>query len=203
MSAGVRRAAFFGAFTALLIALLPPVDDFALRSLVGHMIQHLIHTDVVAPLLVIAAPAMVRPLRRIPAMLSLLLSVGGIFAIHFSPLFEASLISMPIHLLVNALFVAFGILMWAPVFDPGRLPHLMRLAYVFVAIPITGLLGFALHVARFPLYPHYVAICGAGALADQQNGADVMWIGGCLLMFLAFMVVMLEFAQEEQRRLQS
>lgn len=196
-----RRAPFALALAlvTLAVTVAPPLDDYGRRSLVGHMIQHLLHTDVVAPLLVLGLPSAARSLRVIPPVPSLLLALGGTWAIHFTPLFEASLEHGGVHVLVHGLFLACGLLMWAPVFDPDRLAPLPRAAYVFVALPLAGLLGFALHVTRAPLYPHYVALCGAGALADQHDGADVMWLGGCLLMFLAFMVVMIEFARREQQ----
>ena len=198
MRRGLRRALLATGIAVLVLTVAPPLDEYGRRSLVGHMIQHLLHTDVVAPLLLLGLPALARPLRAVPPIPSLLFALGGIWAIHFTPLFEASLEHDGVHVLVHALFLACGLLMWAPVFDPGRLAPLLRAAYVFVALPLAGLLGFALHVTRAPLYPHYVALCGAGALADQHAGADVMWLGGCLLMFAAFMVVMLELARHEQ-----
>ena len=199
MTPRTRRLVFAFALALLAVTVAPPLDTFGRRSLVGHMIQHLLHTDVVAPLLLLGWPALARPLRKIPTFPSLLLSLGGVWAIHFTPLFEASLERDDLHVLVHALFLACGLLMWAPVFDPGRLVPLLRAAYVFVALPLAGLLGFALHVTREPLYAHYVALCGAGALADQHAGGDVMWLGGCLLMAIAFMVVMVEFAHAEQQ----
>lgn len=183
----------------LAVTVAPPLDDYGRRSLAGHMIQHLMHTDVVAPLLLVGWPVLARPLRAIAPFPSLLLSLGGVWAIHFTPLFEASLERDDVHALVHALFLICGLLMWAPVFDPERMVPLLRAAYVFVALPLAGLLGFALHVTREPLYHHYVVLCGAGALADQHAGGDVMWLGGCLLMTIAFMVVMIEFARREQQ----
>ncbi len=198
MKPGTRRAVQAAAIAIVVLTVAPPLDEYGRRSLVGHMIQHLLHTDVVAPLLLVGWPAVARPLRAVPPIPSLLLALAAIWAVHFTPLFEASLEHEATHVLVHALFLSCGLLMWAPVFDSGRLAPLLRAAYVFVALPLAGLLGFALHVTRAPLYPHYVALCGAGALADQHAGGDLMWLGGCLLMFAAFMVVMLELARHEQ-----
>lgn len=203
MSRGARRWCTALAVVACAATVVGPLDDAGRRSLVGHMLQHLSHTDVVAPLLVLGLPGLIRPLRPVPAAVLLAASLAGIWLIHLTPLFELSLERTDVHWLVHGLFIVCGVLMWTPVFDPGRLPGLARMAYVFAAIPLAGLIGFVLHVARAPLYPHYVATCGGGALADQQVGADVMWIGGCLLMFCAFLAVALEYLLREERLLRA
>jgi cytochrome c oxidase assembly factor CtaG len=178
---------------------LPPLDDWGQRSLVGHMVQHLIHTDVVPPLAFFGAPLLTRPFRILAAPASLFVSLAIIWGIHFSPLFEASLEQASLHALVQVLFLSAGALMWAPVFDPDRLNHIARLGYVFLAMPLTGFLGFVLYSNRFPLYAHYVHLCGSGALADQQAGGELMWIGGSAIMFVGFMVVAFEYARYESR----
>ena len=146
-------------------AVLPPMDAWAHRSLVGHMVQHLVHTDVVPPLVLFGMPLLARPFRVIPAPFALFASLAIIWGIHFGPLFEASLESILVNVLVQALFLTAGFLMWAPVFDPQRLSHAARLGYVFLAMPLTGFLGVVLYSGRVPLYAHYVRICGGGALA--------------------------------------
>lgn len=195
-----RRPYVFAVGIAVAVAtVLPPLDDWGERSLVGHMVQHLLHTDVVPPLLFFAAPQLTRPFRAVPAPVSLFASIVLIAGIHFSPLFEASLEAPAIHTLVHVLFLLAGALMWAPVFDPDRLSSIVRLGYVFLAMPITGFLGFLMYSNRLPLYAHYVHICGAGALADQQAGGELMWVGGSGIMFVGFMLVALELARNESR----
>jgi putative membrane protein len=195
----VRPYASLAGIAVAVAAVLPPPDAWAQRSLVGHMVQHLVHTDVVPPLVFFGVPALTRPLRVVPAPASLFASLAIIWGIHFGPLFEASLESVPLDLLVQALFLAAGFLMWAPVFDPQRLSHAARLGYVFLAMPLTGFLGFAMYSNRLPLYAHYVRICGAGALADQQAGGELMWIGGSAIMFAGFMLLAFEYARHEIR----
>ena len=182
-----------------LVTVLPPLDDWAHRSLVGHMVQHLIHTDVVPPLVFFGVPLLTRPFRIVPAPLALFAALAIIWGIHFGPLFEASLESAPLYALVQLLFLAAGFLMWAPVFDPHRLNHIARLGYVFLAMPLTGFLGFVLYANRLPLYAHYVHICGGGALADQQAGGELMWVGGSAIMFVGFMLLAFEYARHEIR----
>jgi putative membrane protein len=196
----VRRPYALAAGCAIgLAAVLPPLDGWAHRSLVGHMVQHLVHTDVVPPLVLFGIPLLARPFRVIPAPFALFASLAIIWGIHFGPLFEASLESASVNVLVQALFLLAGFLMWAPVFDPQRLTHAARLGYVFLAMPLTGFLGFVLYSGRVPLYAHYVRICGGGALADQQAGGELMWIGGSAIMFAGFMLLAFEYALHEIR----
>jgi cytochrome c oxidase assembly factor CtaG len=180
-------------------SMLPPLADWAQRSLVGHMTQHLIHTDAIPPLIFFGVPLAARVFRAVPAPVSLFVSLALVWGIHFSPLFEASLEHAPYAVLVDVLFLAAGGLMWAPVFDPQRLDHAARLGYVFLAMPLISFLGFALYSNRVPLYPHYVHVCGAGALADQQAGGELMWVGGGTIMFLGFMLLAFEYARHEIR----
>ena len=195
----LRPNAFLAGLAVVFATLLPPLDDWAQRSLSGHMVQHLIDTDIVPPLLLFGVPVLARPFRRIPAPFGLFVSLAIIWGVHFGPLFEASLEFAPLRILVHALFVFAGFLMWAPVFDPQRLGHAARLGYVFMAMPLTGFLGFVLYTNRFPLYAHYARICGAGALADQQAGGELMWVGGSAIMFAGFMLLAFEYARHEIR----
>jgi putative membrane protein len=196
----IRRPWFVLAGLATLAAsLAPPLAEWAQRSLVGHMTAHLIHTDLVPPLLFFGAPALARAFRRIPAPFALFASLAIVWGVHFGSLFEASLENSALALAVDAAFLAAGALMWAPVFDPERLSLAARLGYVFLAMPFTGFLGFVLYSTRAPLYAHYVHVCGAGALADQQAGGELMWIGGSTIMFAGFMILAVEYARYEAR----
>jgi putative membrane protein len=194
-----RPFALAAGIAVALATVLPAPDAWAHRSLAGHMVQHLIHTDIVPPLALFGAPLLARPFRVLPAPLALFASLAIIWGVHFGPLFEASLESVPLYVLVQVLFLAAGFLMWAPVFDPQRLSHAARLGYVFLAMPLTGFLGFVLYSNRFPLYPQYVRICGGRALADQQAGGELMWIGGSAIMFAGFMLLAFEYARHEIR----
>jgi putative membrane protein len=194
-----RPYALLAGVAVALATVAPPMDAWAHRSLVGHMVQHLAHTDVVPPLVLFGVPSLTRPFRFVPAPVALFASLAIIWGIHFGPLFEASLENTVADVLVQLLFLGAGFLMWAPVFDRQRLSHAARLGYVFLAMPLTGFLGFALYSNRFPLYAHYVRVCGGGALADQQAGGELMWVGGSAIMFVGFMLLAFEYARHEIR----
>jgi cytochrome c oxidase assembly factor CtaG len=192
-----RAWAAVGGVAVALAVVSPPMNAWAHRSLSGHMAQHLVHTDIVPPLLLFGVPGLARAFRVLPAPAALFASLAIVWGVHFGPLFEASLENAAVDAFVQAAFLAAGFLMWAPVFDPLRLSHAARLGYVFLAMPLTGFLGFVLYSNRVPLYAHYVQICGAGALADQQAGGELMWVGGSALMFAGFMLLAFEYARHE------
>lgn len=205
-----------------LLAIASPLDAAGDVRFAPHMLQHLLLTDLTAPLLLLGAPLLlvlsVAPnsgARRIVAFLrgpvghalvfpvfTWSIFVLSLWLLHFSGFFEAALEHEPIHILEHAIFVGTALLFWFPVitvgptpWSPGPLAYPVRMLYLLVAMPAEALLGFSLYGARHVLYPHYV---GAG-LADQQNAGEIMWIGSSFVMFVAFMVVGYEWAQHEQR----
>lgn len=209
------------AFATLAIVFSPAVDARADSSFAWHMVQHLALVFVVAPALVAARPfqifAALAPKRAVAGtvratqwmhvvahpVVAFSLFVATMWATHFSPLYELALEHTPVHIAEHALYLAAGVVFWLPVLAPQPLrplPYPARLLYLFVALPQGALLAFALAGARHVLYPHYATVSGtATALADQNNAAAVMWIGGGLVLFIAFLVTFGVWAVREQR----
>jgi putative membrane protein len=185
------------------------------------MAQHMVLTLVAPPLLLLAKPldvllaglplATARVLARVlrsPAVRTLThpviawtAFVAALWAAHFSPLYQAALVDERIHALEHALFFGTALAFWAVVL--GAIPRPVPLAYparalfLFLAMPFSAFLGLAVYSARSVLYAHYAS--HPDALADQQMGGELMWIGGGLLMFAAFIGVMLAWASAERR----
>jgi putative copper resistance protein D len=193
-------------------ALLGPMDDLSDTSLSWHMAQHLALTFVVAPLVLIGAPIrlalaalpaggaerLVTLLRSAPARVlgnpafALLQFTAVLYAIHFSPLYEAALEHEPIHAFEHLLLLGSAAVFWNPILAVAPAPHApahgVRLLMLFLSLPLSAFLGFILYVMRVPLYAHYAV--QPGALADQQNAGAVMWIvgGGPILVALLWCV---------------
>ncbi len=205
---------------ALVLTLSPAMDARADGSFAWHMVQHLALVFLIAPALVASRPFqtftaivpkafVARTVRAtqwmhafahpVPA---LLLFVATMWATHFSGLYELALEHTWAHVAEHALYLGAGILFWLPVFGPPPLrplPYPARLLYLFVALPQAALLAFALGGARHVLYPHYASVMGtAAALGDQSNAAAVMWIGGGLVLFVAFLATFGAWAAREQ-----
>jgi putative membrane protein len=222
-----RSAAFLAGLMVIVLALVSPIEAYEGSLFWVHMLQHMLLQLVAAPLLLLGAPvtlalrvARPRVRRGILAILqsrpvhviSHPIAAWLLFAIvnwgwHFSPLYDQALENRALHDLQHATFLAAALLFWWPVVaaDPGRrrLPHPVRLLYVFLAMPQNSFLGVALMSAVAPLYPHYVSnlrAWGPTPLADQQLGGVLMWVGGDLAFLVAMVVVVAAWMRYEDRR---
>jgi putative membrane protein len=221
-----RQAAFFGGLGVVAVGLLSPVETYAEVLLSVHMAQHVLLTLVAAPLILLGQPGTLalrvvsperrrrwlrvghgRVLRRVSSPVvawTVFAAVGWV--IHFSPLFDAALRSRPVHAAEHALFLATALLFWWPVVGghPGRrpLPHGVRLLYLGVAMPQNTFLALAVLGAERVLYPHYAEVVrawGPSPLADQRQGAGLMWVAGDLILLVAVLLVAAAWARHEQR----
>jgi cytochrome c oxidase assembly factor CtaG len=213
--------AFALAIVTLAGVLIGPMDALSDASLSWHMVQHMALIDIVAPLLVLAAPVRLalaalpaRPAQRLaraftaaplrwafnPAFAWLQLA-AVLYGVHFSPLYEAALENEGVHAAEHVLFLASGIVFWTPLLAVAPAPHApsypVRLLSIFLALPMSAFLGFAFYVARYALYPHYAKL--PGALADQMNAGAVMWIAGGAPLFVALLWLVAEWGARERR----
>ncbi len=218
------RMVWFGAGCATLaVALSPAMDGAADRSFAWHMGEHLALLYVAPPLLLLGAPLLyllgtlprraarslartlhAQPLRTlfgpVPAFLAF---VAVLWLSHFSPLYEASLEHPLVHVFEHAAYLGAALLFWSAVVQTGFVPHPVsfpaRALYLFLALPQGAFLGAALLQARAPLYAYYLgAMPAAAALADQRDGAALMWIAGGLAIFVAMLVTIGVWAVRER-----
>ncbi len=226
-----RAMAWYGGLLALFVALQSPIATYDTTLFSVHMIQHLLLTMVVAPLLVLGAPItlllrVVSPSARKDMVLPILHSraarlisfpvvawvifAGVMYGSHFSPLFDAALENVYLHLLEHALYLGAGLLFWWPVVgadpSPWRMPHAARVLYVFLGMPWSSFLALAIFSAPGVLYPHYATFprdWGPTPLADQQLAGGIMWIGGdglFLVALIAMVAAWLRAEDDEGRR---
>lgn len=214
-----RWLAFFCALGVIFLALHTPVDllsDGYLFSM--HMVQHLLLTLVMPPLLLYGLPAwLIRPpFARWPLVLSIgrfltgPLPAYGIFnalftGYHAPALYGAVQRSEPLHIGSHLLFMATGVLAWWPVVGPlPELPALappLRMLYLFLQTLPSQALGALLTFSGALLYEHYAGAPRVWAWLtperDQQLGGLLMWIGGGTFFLGAFVVVFLRWAQAD------
>lgn len=140
-----RALAFAAALIVLLLALEPPLDDYADRLFSAHMLQHLLLIGVVAPLLVLAAPWMeiwrgvplgarralaravlvsdaARPLRRAGALLYrpapvFVLFNAALVGWHVPAAYDLALRHQAVHDLEHLSFLVFSTLFWLQMLD--------------------------------------------------------------------------------------
>ena len=223
--AGPRQMiAFVGAMTALVIALVSPVDGLGESYLFSmHMTQHVLLGDI-APLLTLLALSRVimRPLtrrlmgieRRLGRLASPLTGLFLWFALvyfwHIPALYNAALEQPLVHALEHASFFTAGIAVWWPLIQPvpmrRPLSGLGTFAYIGAAKLGLGVLGLYLVWSKGVAYSFYETvprIWGLSAIEDQNVGGAIMMVEQSLVLVLCFVVLfarMLRQSEEDDRR---
>jgi putative copper resistance protein D len=222
-----RGIAFLGGLAVLALALTSPIEAYEGELFSVHMLQHMLLELAAAPLLLLGAPAtlalraaspsvrrrLVAVLHsRVVNVLSFPLLAWILFAAvnwgwHFSALYDQALEVPWLHDLQHLTFLGAGLLFWWPVVgaDPARwrLPHPVRLFYLFLAMPQNSFLGIALMGAPTVLYPHYLTNLrdwGPTPIVDQNVGGMLMWVGGDVVFLLAMGLVVAAWVRAEDRR---
>lgn len=222
-----RDLAFLAGLATLAVALTSPIEAYEGELFSVHMLQHMLLELVAAPLLLLGAPATLA-LRaatpsarrwllavlhsRVVSILSFPLLAWVLFAAvnwgwHFSSLYNDALENSWLHDVQHLTFLGAALLFWWPVVgaDPSRwrLPHPVRLFYLFLAMPQNSFLGIALMSAPTALYPHYLTNLrdwGPSPIVDQNVGGMLMWVGGDVVFLLAMGFVVAAWVRAEDRR---
>jgi putative membrane protein len=196
-----------------------PVHDIAERyNFSVHMVQHLIFTMVVAPLLLLGLPAWllrrvlaprwlfdtVRTLSRfIPALL--IFNIVLVFT-HWPLIVNEALRSGLVHFLIHALLLVSSLIVWMPIVSPlpeiPRLAPVMQMLYLFAWSVVPTVPASFLTFGSSPLYKFYEGVphlFGLSTLEDQQAAGLIMKIGAGLLLWGVIAVVFFRWASEEER----
>lgn len=202
-----RSRVFFAAGLAvLLLALESPIDVGGDRYLFSlHMLQHLLLSMVVPPLLLLGLPArwLAWNRFRIHPVVATLVFNGVLVTWHLPILYEATLTNEGIHVLEHLSFLATGVLFWRPIIAPATsqgLTTIGKIAYLgFAGIPPT-ILGIGFILSSAVLYPFYAAAPRVSSLApleDQQLAGLVMFGLGNLIYFGATAVLFFDLDRKE------
>ena len=216
-----QAARFVGGLLALLIALNGPLHDLSDWYLFSaHMVQHLVLTLVVPPLLLTGTPgwmldALLRPLlaRRLTAALvrvvtrplpAFTLYAGALIGWHLPSFYNLALEIHAWHVVEHAVLLAAAVAGWWPILSPSRLapalPYAAQLLYLFVfGIPMT-VVAAMITGAEHVLYPFYEAaprVFDLTPLADQRLGGVIMWVPSGLVPLAAFTAVFFRWAAAE------
>lgn len=218
-----QKAWFLGGVFVLFLALVSPLDTLSDGYLFSaHMLQHLLLTLAVPPMLLVGTPGwMLRPGLKRPEILraarwlthpivAYVLFNLDFLIWHVPGFYEAALEMEWLHVIQHLTFIAFGVLNWWPVLSP--LPELPRLSepaqllYLFLEAIPTSVLGGIIVFAGSPLYPTYAAaprLFGVSAALDQQISGFIMWMPGGMAYLLALSLVFFDWMGREERRSRS
>jgi putative membrane protein len=216
-----QAARFVGALVALLLALNGPLHDLSDWYLFSaHMVQHLVLTLVVPPLLLTGVPgwmldrllepclahrasaAVVRRLTRpLPAFSVYAVALVGW---HLPGPTNTALEIHGWHVIEHLVLLAASVLGWWPIVSPSRvappLPYAGQLLYLFVfGMPMT-VVAAMITAAERVLYPFYEAaprITELTPLADQRLGGVIMWVPSGLIPLAAFTIVFFRWVAAE------
>ena len=201
---------FFAAGLLVMFASLNgPVHDLSDDYLFSaHMVQHLLLTLAVPPLLLAGTPGwllrpvlsrkyvapIVRRLTRAP--MAFVIFNLTIAVWHLPPFYNAAMAHHSLHIVEHLTFMAAAVLMWWPLLS--QLPEFPRLAYpgqmlysFLMSIPMS-IVAVYIAMADHVLYPAYSAaprILPLTPLEDQLLGALIMWIPGGLIFMIIMTVV--------------
>jgi len=174
----------------------------------AHMVQHLLLTLAVPPLLLAGTPGwMLRPVlsRRRIALVARFFTRAPIAFVtfnlviavwHLPAFYNAAMAHHSLHILEHLMFMAAAVLMWWPLLS--QLPEFPRLAYpgqmlysFLMSIPMS-IVAIYIAMADHVLYPAYSAaprVLPLSPVEDQLLGALIMWIPGGLIFIVIMTVV--------------
>jgi putative membrane protein len=211
---GWRKLSFFAALFVIFASLNGPIHDLSDTYLFSaHMVQHLMLTMAMPPLMIAGVPGwMVRPLlrnraigivaRRITKPIACFVIFNVVIAVWHLPFFyNAAMDNHGIHIVEHLMFMAAAVLMWWPLMS--QLPELPRLAYpgqmlysFLMTLPMS-IVAVYITMADQILYPAYSAAPRVSSLSpmdDQLLGGLIMWIPGGLIFAIIMTVVFFKWA---------
>ena len=204
-----QKIYFFSGLLVMFASLNGPIHDLSDDYLFSaHMVQHLLLTLAMPPLLLAGVPGwMLRPVltnRFIapPARLFTRAPIAFVVfnlviaAWHLPPLYNAAMANHNIHIAEHLMFMVAAVLMWWPLLS--QVPEFPRLAYpgqllysFLMSIPMS-IVAVYIAMSDHVLYPAYAAaprVLPISPLEDQLLGALIMWIPGGIIFYIIMTVV--------------
>jgi len=209
-----RKISFFSALLVIFGSLNGPIHDLSDTYLFSaHMVQHLLLTMLMPPLIIYGVPGwMLRPLlrnrtvfaiaRRVTKPIACFVIFNLVIALWHLPVFyNAAMANHNIHIVEHLMFMSAAVLMWWPI--TSQLPELPRLSYpgqmlyCFLMILPMSIIAIYISMAEQVLYPAYSVaprISSLSPLDDQLLGGLIMWVPGGLLFMVIMTVVFFKWA---------
>jgi putative membrane protein len=203
---------------ALFAALNGPIHDLSDSYLFSaHMVQHLLLTMLVTPLLIVGTSGgMLRPILARPALAAIARRATTapvafvvfnvtLIAWHLPPLYNLAMADHRVHIVQHLSFLATSVLMWWPLLSrTPELPPLSRplqMLYICLLMIPMSIVGMIITYADEVLYPAYESaprISGLSPQQDQLVGGLIMWIPGSLIYIAILTVVFFKWAREAE-----
>jgi putative membrane protein len=214
---GAQRALFTAGLVVLFLSLNGPLHDLSDSFLFSaHMVQHLVLTLIVPPLLIAGTPASLfrqalrsRTVARVARVVTKPVACYAIFnavlaAWHLPVFYNLAIAYHPVHIAQHLMFLTAATLMWWPLMSPlpelPRLPYPMQMLYCFLmTIPMSIVAIFITYSGEilFPGYASAPRVWGISPMQDQLFGGLIMWIPGGLFFVGVMSVVFFKWAARD------
>tara|TARA_Y100000588_G_scaffold259123_1_gene273815 strand:+ start:586 stop:1386 length:801 start_codon:yes stop_codon:yes gene_type:complete len=204
----------------MLFALAGPVHELAEGYFFGaHMLQHILITLIVPPLLLLGTPGwLISPVLKYRYNMSMakflthpiiaFISFNIVFDIwHFPSLYDGALKIHFVHILEHIFFMVTAVIMWWPILSP--VPELPRLSYQLqmlylilislVQTPLFAVITFS-NIAIYGFYENTPKLWGITHLADQQIGGIIMKLSWLIIFVPAIGAVFYKWYQQEESK---
>jgi putative membrane protein len=210
---------YFGlGLLAIWLALETPIDtlsDLYLDSV--HMLQHVLLGVVAPPLLLLGLNRdMAGVLVRIPGVRAVtepvtaqVVSAAVMIGWHIPALYDATLYSVPLHVIEHVSFVAAGVIFWWPVIDATalhcrwRLSPMAKLLYLFIGTFPQDAVALVLQFSRTPFYEFYThaprIVPSLDPVTDQTTAGAILMLFGKSSYFIGAVLIFLRWFDAEQR----
>jgi cytochrome c oxidase assembly factor CtaG len=222
-----KTAALVGALVTTGVAIFSFIGVYDSELFWDHMIQHLLLIMVAAPLFAISSPIDLawracagRERRLLSAVLRSPpakffghpITAFALYAVvipitHLTDWYNYTLTHESVHDGEHLVFLVVGYLFWRHIFgsDPNRyrLPPLVQIGILFLAIPVDTFTGLSLAGATHELFPAYLSVhrtWGPSLVTDLHVGGIIMWVGGDTLMLWPMIPLALGWMHLEERR---
>ena len=214
-----QRLCFIAGVALLWVSADWPMHDIAEEYLYSvHMVQHLLISFVVPPLLLMAVPEWLARLIVVDGSLSARiirrlvhpLVAGVVFnalqgLMHWNTLVELSVRSGPFHYAMHLLMFTSALAMWMAVVGPLEEFHLSepaKMVYLFTMSIIPTVPAAWLTFAEgsvYPVYDHAQRLFGISVAADQQAAGAIMKVLGGLYLWTLIAIRFFRFSAAQRR----
>jgi putative membrane protein len=193
---------FAGAMVLLFAASTWPIHQIGEDYLYSaHMLQHMMLTYFMPPLVLLATPTWLMRLLvgtgrtwRVVTFMTKPVVAAVVFnavvmVTHIPPVVNASVQSAPLHYSLHLLLVLTAVLMWTPIVGPFhelRISDAAKPIYLFLQSVVPTVPAGWLTFAEGVVYKHYnqpVRVWGISPTDDQQLAGAIMKIGGSIFLW--------------------
>jgi putative membrane protein len=215
---GLQKMLFCSGLFVLFISLNGPLHDLSdVYLFSAHMVQHLLITLLLPPLLIAGTPGWMlrpligpRPVRSVAEFVTRPVACYLIFNLviigwHLPIFYNAALANHNIHIAEHLMFMSAAVLMWWPFMSPmpelPRASYPIQMLYCFLMTLPMSILAIYITMADHVLYPAYASaprLWQITPMMDQQGGGLIMWVPGSFIFYGLMSVVFFKWVMRDE-----